>query len=161
MLNFQFDKSSKILYNKMTFLTKGFALLTSIILLTSCTTFTSEKKEDSLKTWIIMNQEELNITFDSTIEDYKIRKNINLNWIESSVAITKYETNIFGKLINNIKDTTECIVVELRFYKDITKKKKIMISAVDSSCMDKLKLIELDTDSTANFIFGKNNTSLY
>ncbi len=36
-----------------------------------------------------------------------------------------------------------------------------MIFAKDSTCLKKLQMIELDTDSTTDFVFGKLDTPLY
>lgn len=77
------------------------------------------------------------------------------------MAITIYAPNSLGTLAKMAGDSNDCIIIELTLYRDKMQKRKLMIAAEDSSCLDKLNAIELITDSTDNLIFGKNPKPLY
>lgn len=108
-----------------------------------------------MKQWILSNQDQLNLASDSVVHDYHKRNKTDANWISSTIAITKYAPNILGTLAEKVGHSADCIVIELTFYKDPTQKKRIMIKSVDSACLEKLERTILITDSTNNFIFGK------
>jgi hypothetical protein len=116
------------------------------ILLISC------HSNNNLREWILNNQQQLTSATDSVIQDYYKTNNLDSNWISSSVAITEYAPNIIGALAKKAGDSTECIVIELTFYKNLNLKRSIMIAANDSTCLNKLNAIILKTDSTNNFI---------
>ena len=94
---------------------------------------------------------------DTIIENYYSSNNLDSNWISSTIAITKYGTDALSALANKIQDSAGCIVVELTFYKDINKKRSIVLAARDSGCLNGLNNANLETDSTDDFIFGKDN----
>jgi len=121
----------------------------------SCTSGDSKKQTDSISQWITSNQEQLNLASDSIIQDYHERNKTDSNWISSSIVITKFAPNKLGELAEKAGDSTDCIVIELTFYKNLNQKKSILIAAEDSTCLNKLDHIILTTDSTDKFIFGK------
>jgi hypothetical protein len=132
-----------------------------LIFFNSCKLSDSKKHEVSIKEWIVSNKEQISISSDSIIQDYLKQNKADSNWISSSIAITKFKPGVLGMLVKKVGDSTECIVIELRFYKDPKRKKSIMIAAVDSSCLHKIENIVLKTDSTDILIFGKKMEPLY
>jgi hypothetical protein len=140
---------------------RNIVFLFSYLLIISCNSGNSKKQVDSLHQWIVRNQEQLNLASDSIIKAYSERNNTDSNWISSGIAITKDAPGILGMLAKKVADSTECIVIELTFYKNSKQKKNIMIASIDSNCLTRLDQIILKTDSTDKFIFGKNMESLY
>ena len=136
---------------------RNFTFFLCCLIFISCN---SSKQTVSLKQWILDNNGQINLVTDSIIQDYHKRNKTDSNWISSSIAITKYAPNILGTLAEKIGDSTDCIVIELIFYKNLNQKKEIMIAAVDSSCLNKIEQTIIETDSTKNFIFGKKTEVL-
>ncbi len=92
---------------------------------------------------------------DSLIQDYRNRTNFTTTWTSSTIANTIYAENSLGELAKKAGDSTDCIVTEITFYKDPNKKRKILIATKDSTCSKLFKSLILKTDSTNDFIFGK------
>jgi hypothetical protein len=109
----------------------------------------------------LRNEQELNLTCDTIINKYLKENEIDPNWTSSSLVIKGFAPNILGEFAAIAGDSTECIVIELTFYKNPKRKKDILISAEDSSCLSKLKTIKLEKDSTEHFIFGIKSEPLY
>ena len=131
------------------------------VYLFSCNIPTHDNNGHMLKQWILKNEKELNLTCDSIINEYYKEKKTDSNWISSSLIVTEFAPNLLGTLAAMAGDSTECIVIELTFYKDPAQKKNILISAEDSSCLPKLKTINLDKDSTEHLVFGKRTEAVY
>jgi hypothetical protein len=140
---------------------KYITLMAVSFIMGSCNSNIKKNDDTTLKEWILKNQHQLMLSSDSIIQDYYNKNILDSGWISSSMVIRKYAPNIFGSLVKKARDTTECIVVELTFYKDTKQKRSILISAEDSTCLKKLSTIILETDSTENFIFGKNTQPIY
>jgi hypothetical protein len=125
------------------------------LFMVSCNSFENDIQKKPLGTWIIENQREIDSTTNSLIADFHKRNNTNgQNWIASTITINQHAPNILGKLASSAGDSTECIVLQISFYRDRNLKNRIMITASDSSCLTKLKFIDLKNDSTDNFTFG-------
>ena len=123
--------------------------------LTSCSSQSKKEKDNSLRSWILTNQDSLMADADTLIQNYHNRNKPDSNWMSSTIGITKYGPDALSVLASKLQDSTGCIVVELTFYKDANKKKRIMLAAQDSSCLPILNNVMLETDSTNEFIFGK------
>lgn len=126
----------------------------------SCTS-TKDKKYSGISQWIYDNQDRLENDIDSIINNRLTREKPDSNWSVRGMAITIYAPNSLGTLAKMAGDSNDCIIIELTLYRDKMQKRKLMIAAEDSSCLDKLNAIELITDSTDNLIFGKNPKPLY
>ena len=122
---------------------------------------TNDKKDTSLKQWIYNNQDRLENDIDTVIYNYLVKEKPDSTWSVRDLAITMFAPNSLGTLAKIAGDSMQCIIIDLTFYKDKMRKRKIMIAAQDSSCLKKLNEIELTTDSTDNLIFGKNSKPLY
>ena len=92
---------------------------------------------------------------DSIIQEYHNRNNLTTTWTSSTIANTIYTGNSLGELAKKAGDSTDYIVTELTFYKASDQKRKIMIATKDSTCSNGFKNLILKTDSTNDFIFGK------
>ena len=136
-----------------------FLLIISCFYLMSCSSGQKKEKDNSLKSWILSNQDSLTADADMLIQNYFTRNKLNPNWMSSTIAITRYAPDALGVLASKLHDSTGCIVVELTFYKDVNKKKIIMLEAQDSTYLTILNSVTLQTDSTKEFIFGKANRS--
>ena len=135
-------------------------ILFNCIFIISCNTNHTRKQDNSLKVWIENNQNLLMVDTDKIIQEYN-KNDLNNNWGSISIATTLHMENSLGKLAKLAGDSTLCIIVEFTFYKDLNQKRKIMIAAEDSTCLNKLDFISLETDSTNDFIFGKRDKPLY
>lgn len=124
-------------------------------IVTSCNSGKSKRQVQPINQWVVNNKEQIDSDIDSIVNNYLQITKIDSNWSSSTVIITKYAPNILGRLAEKMGDSTSCIVVELTFYKDPSQKKNIMIASEDSTCLNKLQQIHLETDSTDKFIFGK------
>ena len=124
----------------------------------SCGSGHKQEKDNSLKSWILNNQDSITADADTLIQNYFSRNKLDSNWMSSTIAITKYGPDALSILASKVNDSTGCVVVELTFYKDVNKKKRIMLAAQDSSCLPILNSVSLQTDSTNEFIFGKTNS---
>jgi len=71
---------------------KYIILLVNLIFLISCNPKKKEQ-DNSLKGWILRNQQALMLDADTIIENYYSRNNLDSNWISSTIAITKYGTD--------------------------------------------------------------------
>ena len=129
--------------------------LLNCIFLISCKSNHRNQQDDVLKTWILNNQHQLMLDSDSLIQEYHNRTNLTTAWTSSTIANTIYAENSLGELAKKAGDSTDCIVTEIIFYKDSNKKRKIMIATKDSTCSNVFKSLILKTDSTNDFIFGK------
>jgi hypothetical protein len=116
-----------------------------------------QEKDNSLKNWILSNQDSITADADALIKNYFTRNKLDSNWMFSTIAITKHGSDPLSVLASKVHDSTGCIVVELTFYKDSNKKKRIMLAMQDSSCLPIFNSVRLETDSTNEFIFGKTN----
>lgn len=125
------------------------------IFVISCDSIQIHKEDDSLKLWILNHQHQLSLDSDSIVQEHHDRGDENPDWIASTIANTIYAENSLGELAKKAGDSTKCIVVQLTFYKDLNKKRRIMIATRDSTCFKNFKNIILKTDSTNDFIFGK------
>lgn len=123
----------------------------------TCSSGQKKEQHNSLKEWILSNQHSLMIDADTIIQNYYKANKPDSNWVSAIVAITKFGPNELSALANKIHDSTGCVVVELTFYKDTNKKRRIMLAAQDSGCLKSLNNTILETDSTNDFIFGKSN----
>ncbi len=137
-----------------------FIVLASIFIF-SCNPKEHKANADSLKQWMLDNHDHLENDIETIIKNDLSNNEQNPNWFSSSIATTMYASNSLGKLAKIASDSTECVVVELTFYKDKMRKTEIMIAAADSSCIEKLNAIKLKTDSIGNVIFGKAEKPLY
>jgi hypothetical protein len=137
-------------------------LFIALILLSlfSCNS-TNDKKSTRLNKWVHDNQNRLENDIDTVINNYILKEKPDSNWSVRGIAITMYAPNSIGALAKIAGDSTECIIVDLTFYKDKMRKRRLMIAAQDSSCLDKLNAIEIRMDSTDKLIFGKNPRPLY
>jgi len=122
---------------------------------------TDYKKDSFLKQWIYNNQDRLNSDIDDVIKNYLIKEKQDSNWSTVGIITTMYAPNSLGTLAKIAGDSSECIVVDLTFYRDKTRKREIMIAAQDSSCLDKLNTIKLGSDSIGNLVYGKKAKPLY
>lgn len=129
--------------------------LLSCLFLISCKSNHTNQRGDVLKKWILNNQHQLMLDSDSLIQEYHNRTKLTTTWTSSTIANTIYAENSLGELAKKAGDSTDCIVTEITFYKDSNKKRKIMIAAKDSTCSNVFKNLILKTDSTHDFIFGK------
>ena len=127
----------------------------------SCNPSKHEGDADSLKQWILKNEQKLNATCDAIIGEIHKMNKPDSNWSSSSIVVTEYTPNLLGTLAALAGDSTKCIVVEVTFYRDPSSKKQIMIAAEDSTCLAKLKTITLKNGSTQNFTFGIKSEPLY
>ena len=141
-------------------MTRVFIVLVSIFSL-SCNSNSEHIKTGPLRQWVLDNQKHLENDIESIIKNDSMTNNPNSNWISSGIVTTIYASNSLGTLAKIAGDSTECILVELTFYKDKKRKREIMIAAEDSSCLGKLNIIQLKTDSIGNLIFGKRTQPLY
>jgi hypothetical protein len=123
----------------------------------SCNSTTDKKDTNRLKQWIDNNQDRLKNDIENSIQKWLILEKRDSNWNTVSIATRMNAANSLGTLAKIAGDSTECIVVEFTAHKDKTRKNQIMIAAEDSSCLDKLNAIELETDSIGNLIFGKRS----
>lgn len=135
-------------------------LTIACIFLISCRLKTS-KDDASLNQWILDHEQALNATCDSVIKTYHQQNKPDPNWTASSVVFRNFAPGLLGALALKAGDSNECIVVELTFYNDTHRKRNILIAAEDSSCVGKLKTINLKLDSTNKFIFGIKQEQLY
>ena len=136
-------------------------ILSSLFLFLSCISNNGQNPKSSLKEWILINHSQLEHDTKDLINGYLKADRADSNWISASIATTIYASNSLGTLAKIAGDSTECIVVELTFYKDTLQKKEIMVAAEDSACLHILNAIGLETDSTNHFIFGKKAQPLY
>ena len=136
-----------------------FIVIISLFFL-SCN-LTDYKKDSFLKQWIYNNQDRLNSDIDDVIKNYLIKEKQDSNWSTVGIITTMYAPNSLGTLAKIAGDSSECIVVDLTFYRDKTRKREIMIAAQDSSCLDKLNTIKLGSDSIGNLVYGKKAKPLY
>ena len=136
-----------------------FIVIISLFFL-SCN-LTDYKKDSFLKQWIYNNQDRLNSDIDDVIKNYLIKEKQDSNWSTVGIITTMYAPNSLGTLAKIAGDSSECIVVDLTFYRDKTRKREIMIAAQDSSCLDKLNTIKLESDSIGNLVYGKEAKPLY
>jgi hypothetical protein len=123
----------------------------------TCILIVSCHSNNNLREWILNNQQQLMISTDSVIQSYHSLNQLDSNWAWISVAFTEHEPDIIGDLAKKAGDSTECIIVEVTFYRNLNQKRSIMISYNDSACLNKFSGIILRTDSTDKFIFGKKN----
>ena len=131
----------------------------SIILISSCK-HRSNEDGGALKQWIQSNQTLIQKDIDAIIGDY-LSKNNDPNWLSVGIVTTMHASNSLGRLAKMAGDSTDCIRIELNFYKDVSRKREIMIVTEDSSCILKVNAINLITDSVGNIIFGKRVRPLY
>jgi hypothetical protein len=122
---------------------------------------TKDKKATELNHWIHDNQDRIENDIDAIIKNYLLKEKADSNWRSRGIAITMYAPNSLGTLVKIAGDSTDCIIIDLTFYKDKLRKREMKIAAQDSSCLDKLNAIQLTTDSTDHLIFGKNPKPLY
>ena len=134
---------------------KSVILLGSFMSLMSCNFNQKKEPDNSLKGWILSNQHSLMLAADTIVQSYNNANKADSNWTSSTIAITRYGPGTLGALADKIQDSTGCVVVELTFYKDTNKKRKMMLAAQDSGCLKSLNNTILETDSTNDFIFGK------
>jgi len=134
---------------------KSAILFVSFMCLMSCNSNQKKEQDNSLKGWILSNQHSLMLAADTIIQSYNNANKVDSNWTSSTIAITRYGPGTLGAFANKIHDSTGCVVVELTFYKDTNKKRRIMLAAQDSGCLKNLNNTILETDSTNDFIFGK------
>ncbi len=127
--------------------------LLSCIFLISCKS--NQRRNHVLRTWILNNQHQLMLDSDSLIQEYYNRTNLTTTWTSSTIANTIYAENSLGELAKKAGDSRDYIVTEITFYKDSNKKRKIMIATKNSTCSNIFKNLILKTDSTNDFIFGK------
>src|SRR5450755_2883386 len=119
------------------------------------------KKDISIKSWILENQHQITLDTDSILKRLNDSNNLHVNWISFSIVNTIYADNSLASLAKKAGDSTMCIVIEISFYRDSVRKRRVMIAAQDSACLRKLQMIELNTDSTNDFVFGKLERPLY
>ena len=131
------------------------------ILILSCNSRQNNSSADSLKQWILDNHNLLEKDIEAIIKNDLSNNKRDSNWMSSSIATTMYAPNSLGKLANIAGDSSECVIVELTFYRNEMRKREIMIAAVDSGCLDKMNAIDLKTDSINRVIFGKKIKPLY
>jgi hypothetical protein len=139
---------------------KLFSIALILLRLFSCNSIKDEKHL-GLNQWIHDNRLRLESDMDNVISNYSMKEKPDSNWMSRGIAITMYARNSLGTLAKIAGDSSRCIIIELTFYKDKTRKRRLMITAEDSSCLQRLNAIELTTDSTDNLIFGKNPRPLY
>ena len=134
---------------------RNILLLPIFLLSLSCKELRKAGANAPLKQWILDNQELIDRTSDTIINEYYKRNKIDSNWVSATVAITNKNPNALGELaFKAAEDSADCIVVLVSFYKDPRLKKNIAIAATDSLCLGRLNTINLPLDSTANFTFG-------
>jgi hypothetical protein len=136
-------------------------LLVSFIFFLSCNFNNEKPPKSSLKEWILSNHRQLELDAKGLISGYLKENGSDSNWTSASIATTMYAPNSLGMLARIAGDSTKCIVVELTFYKDTLQKKEIMLAAEDSTCLQMLNTVSLETDSTNQFIFGKKTKPLF
>jgi hypothetical protein len=147
-------------------------LLLCLLILFICIEFlackNTIKKDTSIKSWILNNQRRLIYDMDTIFRRVEKSNNLDKNWTSFSIVIVNsnhadinHSDDSLESLLKKAGDSSKCIVIELDFYRDSTKKRRIMIAAKDSTCLKKLRMFELDTDSTSDFVFGKLDTPLY
>ena len=112
-----------------------------------------------LKDWILTHEKELIFQSDSFIHDYR-NGHPEPDWLSADLAITNSMSGPLGQLADKAGDSTNCIVVVLTVFKNTEDKRRIFLTATDSSCLQKLNTIDLPTDSTLNIVFGKSEESL-
>jgi hypothetical protein len=140
---------------------RNLLLILPTILIFSCNSNRDKSRPDSLKQWILINHNLLEKDIETIIENDLSNNKRDSNWLSSGILTTMYAPNSIGTLAKIAGDSTECIVVELTFYKDKRRKRQLMLAAEDSSCLDKLNKIKLDADSVSNLLFGKKSKPLY
>jgi len=126
------------------------------------------KKDTSIKSWILNNQRQLMFDLDTIFRRAEDSNNLVKNWtsfsiviVNSNNAVTNHSDDSLESLLKKAGDSSSCIVIELDFFRDSAKKRRIMIASKDSTCLKKLQMIELATDSTTDFVFGKLDKPLY
>ncbi len=137
---------------------KKLLLFCSSFLIISCTQ-KSNTKDDSLKQWILQHEHELVSASDTIIRDYR-KEHAGTHWVSAEIAVTNSMSGTLGALAEKASDTTNCIVVGLMIFNNPAVKRRIFLEATDANCLWKLDKIELGTDSTQGFVFGKTNSSL-
>lgn len=128
------------------------------LLISSCAQRNSPKN-DLLKQWILQHEHELVSASDTIIRDYR-RDHPGNDWVSAEIAVTNSMSGTLGMLAETASDTTNCIVVGLTIFNNQSVKRRIFLEATDTNCLWKLNKIDLPTDSTADFVFGKTNASL-
>ena len=136
-------------------------LLLLPLLVLSCKVFKKSKINEPLRQWILNNQKQIDLTCDTIINDYFAENKTDSNWTSATIAISKYNPNVLGKLAIKAGDSTDCIIVILSFHKDPNRKKNILIATSDSICLNRLNDINLPPDSADNFTFGVHKEPLY
>jgi len=142
-------------------ITSFFLIIMTVVQVAACS---GHDKNKSLKSWITNWQGQLKFDTDSILRHYEAGETemkLGANWNSFSIVNTIYADNSLGHLAKKAGDSTDCIVVEVRFYQDPTRKRQIMVAAEDSTCLTKILALQLATDSTDDFIFGKMTKSLY
>ena len=137
---------------------KRLLFLSACFLIVACGQNNSGKKE-LLKAWILEHETEIAFASDSLIRDYR-NEHAESDWTSADLAITNSMSGVLGLLADKAGDTTNCVVLELTLFKDTLYKPRLFLVATDSKCLQKLSEIELKTDSTQNFVFGKSDVSL-
>jgi|KBSSwiS6_1023812.scaffolds.fasta_scaffold29998_1 hypothetical protein len=131
------------------------------IFIFSCDSRHDKSSADSLQQWILNNHKLLEKDIETIIKNDLSNNKRDSNWLSSGIVTTMYAPNSLGTFAKIAGDSTECIVVELTFYKDKRRKRELMLAAEDSSCLNKLNTIKFDTDSVSNLLFGKKSKPLY
>jgi hypothetical protein len=139
-------------------------LITLIVVwftLFSCTTPSPNKQNDSLEAWIKENSNKIENDIEHFIKEYNREHEPDSNWVSTSYSFTLYSPNMLGQLAKVAGDSNQCIVVELTFSKFLFEKRKVMVVAEDSTCLNKIKAINLKTDSTDYFVYGVEEKLLF
>jgi hypothetical protein len=137
-----------------------FTVLASTLIF-SCNSKKNKIDTGSLKEWVLANHQILEKDIETFIKNDSANITRDSNWMSTQIATTIYAPNSLGELAKIAGDSSECIIVELTFFRDKTRKRKIMIAAEDSSCLDKLNAIDIKSDSINHLIFGKRIKPLY
>ena len=138
-------------------------LLTALasILIFSCNSKQDNVDTYSLKEWVLDKHNLLEKDIEGIIKNDLSNNKRDSNWLLSIIAITMYDPNSLGELATIAGDSSDCVIVELTFFRDEKRKRQIMIVAEDSSCLNKLNEIDLKTDSVNNLVFGKKTKPLF
>ena len=114
-----------------------------------------------MKEWVLDKHNLLEKDIEGIIKNDLSNNKRDSNWLLSIIAITMYDPNSLGELATIAGDSSDCVIVELTFFRDEKRKRQIMIVAEDISCLNKLNEIDLKTDSVNNLVFGKKTKPLF
>ena len=114
-------------------------LLTALasILIFSCNSKQDKVDTYSLKEWVLDKHNLLEKDIEGIIKNDLSNNKRDSNWLLPVIATTMYAPNSLGKLATIAGDSSDCVIVELTFFRDEKRKRQIMIVAEDSSCLNK------------------------